>query len=390
MLIVKLKACVLLQQFPVTLCLQLVNDVVGRWCDNQRSFELDWAVFFQVTQHLSDDLHIAFVHHARANEAEVDFLGATVVRSRTNSIVRVTLGYVFIVDVRVSDHGLVDRVQIHFYFSVVLGVIIRSQCRCFTGFHFGDTLVGQVDQALQHLGIVIHALVDHDLDAALGQFQRLDQGFIGGDTDRSLGFHLCSPVGEGKGLVCHQCADLYFDDAALEDVFAIKLLKHLCLRGVYHVTEVHVWFHVAFKGHFHRLRNWHGALTGRQCDGYGTGVGAEGNTLGHTGVRVTTDDDGTIVHSNVVQYFVDDVGHGRVNAFRITRSDHAEVVHELHQARNVGLRLGIPYRCSVTTGLVCTINTWRDSGGSHGFQFLRGHQTSRVLRANDVDLHTYV
>ncbi len=159
---------------------------------------------------------------------------------------------------------------------------------------------------------------------------------------------------------------------------------------MYDVTEVHVWLHVAFEGYFHRLWNRHCCFTSGQCDGNGTGVRTERDTFRHTSVRVTTDDDCAVVHSNVVQYFVDYVGHWRVNTLRITGSDHAERVHEGHQFRRVGLGFVIPYRRCVTARLEGTINVRRDGGSRHGFQFLSGHRTSGVLRTYDVHFNANV
>src|SRR5690606_6471759 len=256
LVIVENEASVFGQNVPVAFGFQLVNDVVRRRCYNQRCLEGDRTAPFQVAQHGSDDLHVAFVSHTRTNEAQIHFT-AIVVRSRTDHVVGVTLGDVFVVYIRVGNHRLVDDVQINHHFGVVLGVVVRSQSRSFARLNFSDTLVGQVNQALQHAGFVVHAFVDHDLDTGLSQFQRLDQGFIGRNTDRSFRFHFCSPVGEGEGLVSQQGADLYFDDTALEYVFAVELLQHLRLSGVYDVTEVHVRLHLAFEGYLHRLRDRH-------------------------------------------------------------------------------------------------------------------------------------
>ena len=113
----------------------------------------------------------------------------------------IALRGVFVVYVRVSNHWLVDLVQINHHFCEVLGIVIWSQSRVLSRLDFSDTLVSQINKALQHIHVVFHALVDHDLDTALSQFQRLDQGFIVRDTDRGFCLHLCSPVGEGKSLV---------------------------------------------------------------------------------------------------------------------------------------------------------------------------------------------
>ena len=74
-------------------------------------------------------------------------------------------------DVRVSDHRLVDYVQIDFEFRVVLRVVIWSQRRFGARTNFLDALVRLVDQALKDFLLVVHSLVDHDLNAAGGDFQ---------------------------------------------------------------------------------------------------------------------------------------------------------------------------------------------------------------------------
>ena len=52
---------------------------------------------------------------------------------------------------------------------------------------------------------------------------------------------------------------------------------------------------------------------------------------------VSSDDDGPVVHGEVVENLVDDVGHGGVFFIGIARGDEAEVVHEGHELRDVGL-----------------------------------------------------
>ncbi len=107
-------------------------------------------------------------------------------------------------------------------------------------------------------------------------------------------------------------------------------------------------------------------------------------------MAVTANGDVPVIHGDVVQHLMDHIGHGMIFAFGITRGDQAEFVHEFHQAWDVGLRLLVPDGCGVTTGLVSAIHGWGNDGCRHGFQFLRGHQTGGVLRANDIDLHTHV
>src|SRR5690606_30755329 len=110
------------------------------------------------------------------------------------------------------------------------------------------------------------------------------------------------------------------------------------------------------------------------------------DALGHAGVGVAADNDGPLVHGEVVEDLVDDIGHGVVFALGIARGDEAEAVHEVHELRNVRLGLFIPNRSGVAAGLVGGVDHGRDHGGGHGLEFLGGHEAGGVLRANDVDL----
>src|SRR5690606_6865137 len=147
--------------------------------------------------------------------------------------------------------------------------------RFLTRLDASNTIVGQGDQAFEHAGFVGHASVDPELDTGLGPFERLDQSVIGRNTYITARFPFCGPVGEGEGLVSHQGADLNFDHTTLEYVFAVELLQHLRLGGVYDVTEVHVRLHLAFEGYLHRLRDRHSRFTSSQGDSNGTGVSTE-------------------------------------------------------------------------------------------------------------------
>ncbi|MNT41693.1 hypothetical protein D3C72_1780620 [compost metagenome] len=67
------------------------------------------------------------MHHARADEAEIDFLGRTVIGYRADCVVRVASGDVVVVDVRVGDHRFVDYVEINDDFGEIFRVGVRLQ-----------------------------------------------------------------------------------------------------------------------------------------------------------------------------------------------------------------------------------------------------------------------
>ena len=81
---------------------------------------------------------------------------------------------------------------------------------------------------------------------------------------------------------------------------------------------------------------------------------------------VTTDDDGPVVHGEVVEDLVDDVCHGVILVLGVTSGDEAEVVHEAHEFRSVFLSFLIPDRSGVAAGLVSAIDDGRNGSGGHG------------------------
>ena len=270
-----------------------------------------------------------------------------------------------------------------------MGIRIWSQGGFLTGLDFGNTSGCLVDESLEDLLFIVHPLVDHDLDTVLRDFERLDQGGILGDADRGLGFHFRGPVSEGKCLVCRQRADVNFDDATLENVVA-ELLQHLCLGRVNYVTEIHVILEVTLEGYFHGLGDGHGRFAGGESEGHGSRVSSESDTLGHTGVGVTADDDRPFVHGEVIENLVDHVGHGVVFTLRVTSRDESEAVHELHQLGNVCLGLLVPDRGGVAAGLVSAVDGRRNDRRGHGLELLRGHETSGVLGAHDIYFHANI
>ena len=120
------------------------------------------------------------------------------------------------------------------------------------------------------------------------------------------------------------------------------------------------------------------------------GVRAEGDSFGHSGVGVTADGDVPVVHGEVVEDFVNDVGHGVVVALGVTRGDHAELIHERHELWDISLGFLVPNGRGVTAGLVTCINDRRNDGGGHGFELLHRHQASGVLGTHDVNLDAEV
>ena len=87
---------------------------------------------------------------------------------------------------------------------------------------------------------------------------------------------------------------------------------------------------------------------------------------------------------------MDHIGHGVIDALGIAGRHQTEFVHESHQLRRVGFRLRIPDRGGVTAGLIGPVQNRGNGGGGHGFQFLHGHRTGGILRADNIHLHQRV
>ena len=104
-------------------------------------------------------------------------------------------------------------------------------------------------------------------------------------------------------------------------------------------------------------------------------------------MAVATDNDRPIIDGDIVQHFVNDIRHGVILAFWVARRNKAKLIHKGHEAWRIRLRLTVPNRGGVAARLVCAIDTGRQKSRRHGFQFLRGHQTGRVLAADNIDLH---
>ena len=89
------------------------------------------------------------------------------------------------------------------------------------------------------------------------------------------------------------------DHTTLEHVVT-ALLQHLRLGCVHNIAEIHVIGHLAFERHFDRFRDRHGGFAGCQGQGDGAGIRTKGHAFGHTRVAVAADDDGPIIHGDVI------------------------------------------------------------------------------------------
>ena len=102
---------------------------------------------------------------------------------------------------------------------------------------------------------------------------------------------------------------------------------------------------------------------------------------------VAADGDVPVIHGEVVEDFVNDIGHGVVACAGVAGGDHAEAVHEGHELGDVCLGFFIPDGGGVATGLVACIDDRGNDGGGHGFELLHGHEAGGVLRSDDVYLY---
>ena len=112
--------------------------------------------------------------------------------------------------------------------------------------------------------------------------------------------------------------------------------------------------HVAFEGDLDRFGI--GIDASPVAKGEQAGVGAERHALRHAGVGVAADDDRPVVDGDVVEDLVDHIGHRGVVVLRIAGGDQPEIVHELHQARDVLLRLVSQTEAVWQPGLVAGVN----------------------------------
>ena len=145
--------------------------------------------------------------------------------------------------------------------------------------------------------------------------------------------------------------------------------------------------HCTLEGHLDRFRNRHRRLTGGKRQRNRSRICTKRHTLGHAGMRITADDDRPVIHRNIVQNLVDDIGHRVILVLWIAACDQPEIMHEFHQFRRVFSCLEIPDRGGVTARLIGTIDLRRNHRRGHRLEFLRGHQASCILRSDDIDAH---
>ena len=84
------------------------------------------------------------------------------------------------------------------------------------------------------------------------------------------------------------------------------------------------------------------------------------------------------------------VRHGMIFPLGVPCRDETELIHEIHEFGNVCLCFQIPDRGRMASRLIGSVDDGRNHGRRHGLQFLRSHQTRRILRPNDVHRHPNV
>ena len=203
-IVIKLKPGILLQDSPITLCLQFINDIIG-WCsNNQRRFEFYIpARLFNVFQHLGNDLHIAFVDHAGANKSQINFFLSFVERDWSDCVMGISFGYIHVIHIRICNHRLINLIQIYDDFCKIFGIFIWGQSRFFARFNFTNSRISDIDQPTQRLAFIFHSLVNHNLNTVFRNLKRFYQGSTLRNADRCLRLHFSTPVCEGKGLIGH-------------------------------------------------------------------------------------------------------------------------------------------------------------------------------------------
>ena len=90
----------------------------------------------------------------------------------------IALGNIGIIDIRIGYHRLINQVQIDHHFGGIFSRGIGGQSRLFARLNLGNPVIGDIYKALQHAGVIFHALIDHHLNPVTGNFQRADQGGI--------------------------------------------------------------------------------------------------------------------------------------------------------------------------------------------------------------------
>ena len=145
--------------------------------------------------------------------------------------------------------------------------------------------------------------------------------------------------------------------------------------------------HAALKHHLDRFRDRHACLTCGQRQRNGARIRAKGNPLGHSGMRIPANNNRPVIHGDIIQNLVNNIGHGVIFIFWIARGNQPEFMHKFHQARGVFLGFEIPHRGGMTARLIGPVNGWRDNRSCHRFQLLCRHQASRILRADNIYLY---
>ena len=74
-------------------------------------------------------------------------------------------------DIGICNHRLVDDIKIDNHLSVITGVGVGGEWGALLGANTHNTVVGDCDQALKNFFLVVHALIDHDLNSGLGDFK---------------------------------------------------------------------------------------------------------------------------------------------------------------------------------------------------------------------------
>ena len=146
-----------------------------------------------------------------------------------------------------------------------------------------------------------------------------------------------------------------FYDSTLKDVFP-ELIEHLSLGGVNDVAKVDVILQFPLEGDLDRFGDGHGHFTRGQGKGNGPGVRPKSHALGHTGMGVSTYDDGPFIDRQIIEHLMNHIRHRMIFALGITSGDQAEVVHEIHQLGNIYLGFFVPDRGGVASGLVSSVH----------------------------------
>ena len=123
------------------------------------------------------------MHHARADKAQIDFFLGAVKGNGTDGVMRIAFGHIGIFNIRIGNHRLINRIEINHDFGKIFCIFIGAKRGFRTGANFANAFIGNINQALQHARGIIHTLINHDLNARFGNFQRTDKRLIIGNTN---------------------------------------------------------------------------------------------------------------------------------------------------------------------------------------------------------------